>query len=401
MQKLQCPYKTITERAQSPRHLSAAARTHAGEVGGKFISVTPSEMRCETELCLPQYSKYFGEMMMLSPSHVSSHRGWAVVETTRERQRLRRRLCPACQGGATSLDRVVSTAYRSSVIIPERLEDWTYEVVARLAAEGRPETDRYDFKLGLPNPENLTKTCCAFANSLGGFLVFGVNQRDAAWSLDGLELDLEFASKFGKGVRADPTIQFVPPKVLPVAGRQDRALYVVHVPRSEVRPHLPSRAEDRFFWKRTNTGCERMTLEEVRTEFMGYEERREKLKLLVLELATNLRIIEDYTTQEPRGAFEVPSCTVLDRVLVDAYSIIQRDAELLRHLVEVQRGVRKSAARASFVYAQLAGARSAEVGGLIERHNGYLVSDHAWLRAQLRAALDILTRKFGFQDPLG
>ncbi len=197
-----------------------------------------------------------------------------------------------------------STGILGLMVLPDQLEDWTIEVVRGLATEGRGETDRYDFKAELQKVDH-TKTCCAFANSRGGFLVFGVRQRGAAgWHVEGVPADREFTAKFGKGIRADPTIQYSTSLALPVEGNGGRVVYVVHVPRSPVRPHLPTAKDERYFWKRTNVGCEQMTLEEVRAEFMQYEERRERLKLLVVELATNLDIIAGYQTQEPQASFE-------------------------------------------------------------------------------------------------
>jgi predicted HTH transcriptional regulator len=93
--------------------------------------------------------------------------------------------------------------------VPDRLEGWTIEVIRGLAAEGKGETDLFDFKtdLGLKDPASgrkLTKACCAFANARGGFLVYGVSQRDAGgWQVDGVPPNREFAAEFGKGVRAD------------------------------------------------------------------------------------------------------------------------------------------------------------------------------------------------------
>ena len=47
----------------------------------------------------------------------------------------------------------------------------------------------------------------------------------------------------------------------------EKVLAVVHVPKSCNRPHIPSQKELRVFWKRTNTGNEQMTYEEIRESF--------------------------------------------------------------------------------------------------------------------------------------
>jgi len=65
-------------------------------------------------------------------------------------------------------------------MVPDRLEDWTIKRVEQLAARGVYESDSFDLKEMLPaRPDDsgkfrLKKACAAFANSAGGFLVFGV-----------------------------------------------------------------------------------------------------------------------------------------------------------------------------------------------------------------------------------
>jgi hypothetical protein len=60
---------------------------------------------------------------------------------------------------------------------------------------------------------------------------------------------------------------------------------VIEVPKSLQRPHLPEAPDKRIFWKRTATGCQQMTRDEIRVEFVENQERREKLGLLVIELS--------------------------------------------------------------------------------------------------------------------
>jgi hypothetical protein len=41
----------------------------------------------------------------------------------------------------------------------------------------------------------------------------------------------------------------------------------VHVPKSSYRQHIPSPKDKGIFWKRTNTGNQQMTYEEIRESF--------------------------------------------------------------------------------------------------------------------------------------
>lgn len=288
--------------------------------------------------------------------------------------------------------------------IPDRPEGWTHEVVQRLTEDGRSETDLFDFKADLQPALQQTKACCAFANTRGGFLIFGVRERGpAGWQVEGLPPNREFTAEFGRRIRADPSIQYPPPLLLRVPDSSDRVVYVVHIPRSPVRPHLPTSKDERVFWKRTNVGCEQMSLEEVRAEFMQYEERRERLKLLVVELATNLEIVRSYQSLFHEQTFEPLSSTVLDRMLVDAYSLIQADADLLRTLIQIQREIRKSATRTALLYARMAGGPSVSgtPDGMLQHHVMSLTAEHSSLRISLEYALKALRDRYGLVNPIG
>lgn len=56
-------------------------------------------------------------------------------------------------------------------MIPNSLEEWTLEKINELIIKGVSESDIHDFKKDLPDAETLTKLCCAFANSKGGFII--------------------------------------------------------------------------------------------------------------------------------------------------------------------------------------------------------------------------------------
>lgn len=69
-------------------------------------------------------------------------------------------------------------------MIPEKLDDWTYEIIAELVQKNSCESDRHDFKYNLPDAPNLTRICSAFANTKGGFVVLGIKQVGARASVE-------------------------------------------------------------------------------------------------------------------------------------------------------------------------------------------------------------------------
>jgi predicted HTH transcriptional regulator len=176
-------------------------------------------------------------------------------------------------------------------VIPATLDGWSLDVVRDLLAKGYQEGDRFDFKEMLPRDDvgrlRLSKTCCAFANSQGGYLVFGVV--DAKGSVEqrlvGVDPTIDFPGQFGDYPRrCVPSVEWAP-KNPPVQLSNGRVLPIVHVPPSPSAPHaVREQSGAWFFAKRTAQGNQPMTIEEVRAEFLGFYEKRVKLQLLRTEL---------------------------------------------------------------------------------------------------------------------
>ena len=125
-------------------------------------------------------------------------------------------------------------------MVPRTLNDWTFEAVRDLCAAGQSESDLHDFKFNLAELKNATKICCAFANTFGGFIIVGV--RDAGqrqFEIVGLNPDKELYGNFVAKVRADPDIAISAPKTIGVPV-SSKLLYVLEVPQSPRRPHLPT-----------------------------------------------------------------------------------------------------------------------------------------------------------------
>src|SRR5438093_9417418 len=112
------------------------------------------------------------------------------------------------------------------------------EVIEKLVSQGYLETDYYDFKAELSsrdpqNSQRLTNSACAFANTRGGFIVFGVGDLDKPMQerIRGITVDSDLAKDFGDKIRgASPNVYFDfsnPP--VPVRGT-NRVIFVVHVP---------------------------------------------------------------------------------------------------------------------------------------------------------------------------
>jgi len=214
--------------------------------------------------------------------------------------------------------------------VPTTLGAWTYEAVAALCAAGYSESDRHDFKRGLPDAKGLTKVACALANTFGGFIVLGVAEA-ARHSFEpiGIDPDGEIYGQFHAKIRAEPEIPISYPRQIEVPGSL-KVLYVFEVLQSTRRPHLPSPADERIFWKRVGSSCRQMTLEEVRQQMLSLEEKREKLALLLIDLFHKQRSLEEQANV-PDGHYsgDIFAFDIIDRIVVESYSILRDDVNTI------------------------------------------------------------------------
>jgi len=178
-------------------------------------------------------------------------------------------------------------------LIPEALDGWTLDVLHALVEQGVFETDRFDFKEMLPHTKDddgkrrLRKDSAAFANSAGGFFVFGIKNDKglpAADRLVGLRATGDFPEQFGNyPSTCEPSVEwtFKNPAIPLLNGN---VVHVVHVPSSPRRPHGILDDGRWWFCKRTNKGTETMSHAELRAAFSATREKVAKLHAIIAEL---------------------------------------------------------------------------------------------------------------------
>lgn len=285
-------------------------------------------------------------------------------------------------------------------MIPNNLDDWSLDIVKELIEKLGVESDRHDFKKDLPDTETLTKACCSFANSKGGFIIFGVKEKNP-FEIVGIDKDKELAHKFGQKIKANPTIEFSLPKIITIP-ETDRVIAIFEIPLSPERPHVPEISpEKRLFQKRTNKGNDYMSYEEIKFSFQDYQERREKLKLLYMELTLNLEQVDsmkiDELSLEKKYSLIDFDNTIINGLLSELYSSISKDKELVKILFKIRERVKmiNNKMRIFFSGISLPLSNRKEI---VSEHNQYINSQIEILKPHLQDAIKILESRFGIEN---
>jgi len=152
---------------------------------------------------------------------------------------------------------------------PTRLQDWTLENITGLLKSGAFEPDRFDFKEQLPHSKDpadklhLRKSIAAFANSGGGFLIYGVKDDrtlPVKERMIGVPTQVELPRDFGNfPTLCEPSVEW---RMLPVPIKlktRSRVLHVFEILSTWKRPHAVFHENAAYFMKRTNKGNEDMS----------------------------------------------------------------------------------------------------------------------------------------------
>lgn len=234
-------------------------------------------------------------------------------------------------------------------MIPTRLSEWNLEAVQSVAASGIAENDLFDLKTDLQPAEHQRKIVAAFANTRGGYLVFGVTNDRQVVGVSNDELPRDFGNKLRTGI--EPSVEFrVGSAILVSPGRN---AFVVEVLRSTRVPHAVLQNGSWTFLKRSASGSnDPMSYEEIRLAFQDTEMKRTKLALVVSELdlieTVAGRVLQGVPEDfESRNLYRWAWVTryptsLLDPILGDAYSLLAKDKDTWDLLGYIRDSVRVS-----------------------------------------------------------
>jgi len=237
-------------------------------------------------------------------------------------------------------------------MIPRKLSEWNVNTIVNLLENRILEDDSFDFKESLPDSrdqkqkDGLKKDCAAFANSFGGFLVFGIKDDKKLLPderIVGIASNQDFARLFGEYPRAcQPSVSwnFLQPPIKLLNGN---LIHVVFVPQSLKSPHAVETQAGNvdtsyFYLKRTNKGNECMTVDEIRLMHAQYYERTTKVRALLFEIEhIRTSILQSYVADELSRESYTPhtiDLTIISIAIFDIFLILAEiDTELPAKLV--------------------------------------------------------------------
>lgn len=186
----------------------------------------------------------------------------------------------------------------SELPVPESPSAWSLDHVKKLIKLHPHETDWFDYKISLTpmcglkdekkreeHRHTIRKCCCAFANTRGGCILFGIKREiDAKDRIAGIDLSDDLTEHLqGLLKDLDPNIRQFNAFGVPLKAESKslKGVWIVKIPASEMRPHMTG---GRFYKRSAGGTCDIMTAQEVRDQIMYREDRLKKIGLLRMEL---------------------------------------------------------------------------------------------------------------------
>jgi hypothetical protein len=189
----------------------------------------------------------------------------------------------------------------------------------------------------------LRETIAAFANSDGGYLIFGAEDtkdKSTADRIVGIDKSFDLPAKFGDYASfSEPAVEwhFKNP---PIEAQNAKLIHVIQIFLTWRKPHsVEFDKGSLIFPKRTNKGNERMSYHEVKSAFHETEFKRTKLSLLISEIGFMKKTAERLLANVPDPPPDIGgtlhwswatryNTTLIDQTLGDTFSFFSENIDL-------------------------------------------------------------------------
>lgn len=195
----------------------------------------------------------------------------------------------------------------TQVDIPAHVEDWTWDTIVQVVKKHEFEPGLYDYKDALrptgeqthqaQHADSIRRTACSMANTSGGFILFGVQDRKKSFAatpedrIKGISTQGDLRKEFGDKIATLQPDVYFDAALVGIPTEATRGVFVVHIPQSQRRPHMISSTG---IYYRRGEGGQAMFMNhyEVREQMMNTEERLRKVTLLRLEIRQYQELIQ-------------------------------------------------------------------------------------------------------------
>ena len=237
------------------------------------------------------------------------------------------------------------------VVLPNKVDEWTLDTVVNIVRKYEFEPGVFDYKavLHATSPEyrnehnaSIRRTVCSMANADGGFILFGIRDRNLPANspddrLVGIPLGGDLRKEFAEKISAieRPVYFEASPEPIVLPTDSMRGIFVVYIPQNPLRPHMDESTGN--FYRRGEGGvAEIMKFYEVREQMMYTEERLRKLVLFRLKLAQYRKIaLSMYTTSPVTKIFNRFDTGAFEVLLADICGLLPPSTRLLEQLLEI------------------------------------------------------------------
>jgi hypothetical protein len=247
--------------------------------------------------------------------------------------------------------------------LPGMPSEWTFDTVLGVARKYEYEPSLFDYKAVLaPSRMDSTKneymasirrTVCSMANGDGGFILFGVRDREQSVGspderIIGIPFEGDLRKIFSEKISTlqRPVYFDASPQCIPLPNNPQRGIFIVYIPQSQLRPHMD--VSTGAFYRRGEGGkADKMNFYEVHEQMMYTEERLRKVILFRLKIAqyiqqiATLRSLDDRITNAllrfDTNAFEIilsDICGFIPPVLLPNLLEIPAYARLVNEFLE-------------------------------------------------------------------
>lgn len=195
------------------------------------------------------------------------------------------------------------------VDIPEDIQTWTLGLITDILHEGYNESEILEFKQDLDSEnERIGKTACAFSNTIGGVIVFGID-KDKSKSLQSRIIGLTDTDQLKRKIvdqikNIEPNI---PLDTIEIKNNnikttiEGRILIILKIKPSSLAPHQ----YNHIFYKRLSDGNEPMDVNETKSSFINSEKNKWDLEMLQSEGGMMLDTLQTMKVESENGNFIV------------------------------------------------------------------------------------------------